>query len=74
MAEQSGDTSMTQPQEHQSAQTGTSTTGEIHNMRVSDLVNLANQQNLDVSALNDLIGQIQVDPNVGNVNTSPPKG
>jgi hypothetical protein len=38
--------------------------GDVRQMRVDDLINLANQQNLDVSALNDLLGQIQVSPDI----------
>lgn len=38
--------------------------GDVRQMRVDDVINLANQQNLDVSALNDLLGQIQVNPDV----------
>ena len=47
-----------------SAQTVSSAGGDVRQMRVDDLINLANQQNLDVSALNDLLGQIQVNPDV----------
>lgn len=51
------------------AQTGTATGGDVKQMRVDDLINLANQQNLDVSALNDLLGQIQVNPQVNTGGT-----
>ena len=46
-----------------SAQTAT-TQGDVRQLRVDDLINLANQQNLDVSALNDLIAKVQVTPDV----------
>lgn len=32
--------------------------GDVRQMRVDDLVNIANQQNLDVSALENLIAQV----------------
>ncbi|HET7110210.1 MAG TPA: hypothetical protein VFI41_05020 [Gemmatimonadales bacterium] len=47
-----------------SAQTVSSAGGDVKQMRVDDLINLANQQNLDVSALNDLLSKIQVSPEV----------
>jgi len=43
---------------------GGSAGGDIHNMSVGDLIDLANQQNLDLSALNDLLSQIEVSPDV----------
>lgn len=43
--------------------------GDVRQMRVDDLINLANQQNLDVSALNDLLGQIQVSPDINVAGT-----
>lgn len=46
-----------------SAQSATAQ-GDVKQMRVDDLINLANQQNLDVSALNDLIAKVNVSPNV----------
>lgn len=52
-----------------SAQTA-NTQGDVKQMRVDDVINLANQQNLDVSALNELLGKIQVNPEVStNVGT-----
>jgi hypothetical protein len=43
--------------------------GDVRQMRVDDVINLANQQNLDVSALNDLLGQINVSPDVNVAGT-----
>lgn len=48
-----------------SQQTGTrgqqvgSAGGDVKQMTVGQLIDVANQQNIDVSALNDLIGQVQ---------------
>lgn len=43
---------------------GGSAGGDIKNMKVGDFIDLANQQNIDVSALNELLGQVNVDPDV----------
>lgn len=60
---------MEQAQGGQTAQGGTAG-GDIKNMSVGELLNLANQQNIDVSALNDLLSNIQVNPDIGaNVGT-----
>lgn len=47
--------------------------GDIKNMNVGDLIDLANQQNIDLSALNDLLGQVQINPdvNVGGSEATP---
>lgn len=47
-----------------SGQAASNVGGDVKQMSVGDLIDLANQQNLDVSALNDLLGQVNVDPNV----------
>lgn len=56
-----------------SAQTATAQ-GDVKQMRVDDLINLANQQNLNVDALNDLISKVQVDPNISAANVDASKG
>lgn len=53
--------------------------GDVKQMRVDDVINLANQQNLDVSALNDLLSKINVSPDVnvagtGGASSAPPQG
>jgi hypothetical protein len=47
-----------------SAQSATDVGGDVRQMRVDDLINIANQQNLDVSALENLIAQVNASPNV----------
>lgn len=41
--------------------------GDVRQMKVGDLLNLANQQNIDVEALNNLVGDIQAEVDAGNV-------
>jgi hypothetical protein len=41
--------------------------GDVKQMKVGDLINLANQQNLDIEALNNLVGDIQAEVDAGNV-------
>lgn len=41
--------------------------GDVRQMKVGDLINLANQQNIDVEALNNLVGDIQAEVDAGNV-------
>ena len=43
--------------------------GDVKQMSVGDLIDLANQQNLDVSALNELLGQVNVSPDVNVAGT-----
>lgn len=67
MADKESQSSQSSSQDSPTAQGGTA--GEdITNMSVGDLLDLANQQNVDVSALNELIGQINANPqvNLGN--------
>lgn len=47
-----------------SGQAASNVGGDVRQLSVGDLLDLANQQNLDVSALNDLLGQVQVSPEV----------
>jgi hypothetical protein len=49
-----------QPAQGQQAAAG----GDVHQMTVGQLLQLANQQNIDTSALNNLLQQVNVSPNV----------
>jgi hypothetical protein len=41
--------------------------GDVKQLKVGDLLNLANQQNIDVEALNNLVGDIQAEVDAGNI-------
>lgn len=56
---------MQQSQGGGSAQGGTAG-GDLRNMNVGDLIDLANQQQIDVSALNELLSNLQVNPEISS--------
>jgi hypothetical protein len=47
---------------------------DVHQMKLGDLVNLANQQNIDISPVTDLAAQIQADIDAGNIDIGDGEG